>query len=235
MLGCKLDDPRPIADSQRGHHHDESLRTLRDHRDEGAIELTWLPHILDLEFDPEALRGTLQNPQIADSCGTRAVHENGDPRDLWHHLPQQFKPLATELLPEKERKPGKIAAGSAQTRDESYPQGIARNEDDRGRGGAILGRERGVRADRQNDPRVESYQFANEFRKASAATFGPSRLDGHVLAVRIAVLSHALTKRIEEVLIGGRRLRANEPDTGACGRLLCVQGGRRNSDPQRRQ
>src|SRR5262249_26987968 len=151
----------------------------------------------------------------------------------WNRLLQQLKPLAAELVAEEEREPREIAAGTGQTGDEPQSQGIARDEDNWDRGGRILRRQGRRQTHGQNNVGLEAAYIFNEFRKALAPAFGPSLQQSNVLAIDVTMLTHPLAECVEKMLVGGRRLGAEERDAGGCdqtARLLRL----RRKRPRRR-
>jgi hypothetical protein len=62
--------------------------------------------------------------------------------------------------------------------------------------------------------------------KALAPALGPSLQQSNVLAIDVTMLTHPLAECVEKMLVGGRRLRAEEREAGGCDqtvRLLCAR------------
>src|SRR5262249_42775420 len=151
-------------------------------------------------------------------------------RGRWNHLLQQLKPLAAERLAGKDRKPCYVTTWPGQTCDEPCTQGIAGNEHDRRGRSAVLGRQSSRNADCHNNLGFQPDELTDKLRETLTSAFGPSRLNGHILAVHVTVLPHSLAKRFEKVLIRGRRLSADEPDARVSAQLLPHSRKRRNAE-----
>ncbi len=114
------------------------------------------------------------------------------------------------------RRSGRCPGRPGQTADEPRSQGIARDEDNWNRCGRGLRRQCRRYTHRQDNIGFEAEQFFNEFRKALAPALGPSLHKSNVLAIDVTMLAHPLAECIQEVLVGGPGLGAEERDAGGC-------------------
>src|SRR5262249_58437153 len=70
-------------------------------------------------------------------------------------------------------------------------------------------------------------------RKALAPAFGPSLQQSNVLAIDVTMLTHPLAECVEKMLVGGRRLGAEERDASGCDQTVRLLRLRRKR-PRRR-
>src|SRR3974390_898959 len=100
MLNDELNDPFSKTNRQRVNHNDECLHTSRSHGCEGAVELIRLTYRLKVKRNPQLFGSSSQNSHVVRAWRVHRIPQKGHTSYVWNHLPQQFKPLAAELVAE---------------------------------------------------------------------------------------------------------------------------------------
>jgi len=161
------------------------------------------------------------------------IHQHEIVCGLRRQLVQQPEPFCCQFYVQG-AETGGIAAGSAETGDESESEWVSDGKDDRNGLGCGFGRARRRRAQgRCNDGDRQAHELGRQFRQAVIAVFRPARFDPHVLTIGITGLAQAIAKCNEALGVRLRRSGLQQPDDRQR-RLLRARGERWQHGRRRR-